>query len=58
MFSELTWLGAILLGLGVLIVGALAGWVIVQAIRRRDDAHDGSRSDFSRRLNSDDNGGR
>ncbi len=54
MFSELTWLGAVLLGLGVIIVVALASWVIVQVIRRRDNARDGGRSDFSRRLNPDD----
>jgi len=35
MFSELKWLGAIVLGLGVLIVMALAWWVIVQVVRRR-----------------------
>ena len=28
--------------------------VIVQVIRRRDNARDGGRSDFSRRLNPDD----
>ncbi len=54
MFSELTWLGAVLLGLGVIIVVALASWVIVQVIRRRDNARDGGRSDFSRRLKPDD----
>ena len=53
MFSELTWLGAVLLGLGVLVVGALAWWMIVQEVRRRDNARDGGRSDFSRRLNPD-----
>jgi hypothetical protein len=35
MFSELTWLGTVLLGLGVLVVGALACWVIVRAARDR-----------------------
>ncbi len=35
MFSELTWLAAVLLGLGVLVVGALAWWVIVRAARDR-----------------------
>ncbi len=62
MFSELTWLGAVLLGLGVLVVGALAWLVIMQAVRRRanarDGGRDGGRSDFSRRLNPDDDGGR
>ncbi len=58
MFSELTWLGTVLLGLGVLVVGALAWWVIVQAIQRRNNARDDGRSDFSRRLNPDDDGGR
>ncbi len=54
MFSELNWLGAVLLGLGVLIVVALAWWVIVQAVHRRDNARDGGRSDYSRRLKPDD----
>ena len=58
MFSELNWLGAVLLGLGVLMVGALAWWVIVQAVRRRYNARDSGRPDFGRRLNSDDDGGR
>ncbi len=58
MFSELNWLGAVLFGLGVLVVGALTWWVIVQAARRRYNARDSGRSDFSRRLNSDDDGGR
>ncbi len=58
MFSELYWLGAVLLGLGVLVVGALAWWVIAQAVHRRYNARDSGRSDFSRRLNSDDDGGR
>ena len=58
MFSELTWLGTVLLGLGVLVVGALAWWVIVQAVRRRYNARDSGRSDFSRRLAPDDDGGR
>jgi len=51
MFSELNWLGAVLLGLGLLVLGALAWWVIVQAVHRRDNARDGGRPDFSRRLN-------
>ncbi len=54
MFSELTWLAAVLLGLGVLVVGALTWWVIVQAVHRRDNARDSGRSDFSRRLKPDD----
>ncbi len=58
MFFELTWLAAVLLGLGVLVVGALAWWAIVQAVQRRYNARDNGRSDFSRRLNSDDDGGR
>ena len=58
MFSELTWLGAVLLGLGVLVVGALAWWAIMQAAHRRANARDSGRSDFSRRLNPDDDGGR
>jgi uncharacterized membrane protein len=58
MFSELTWLGTVLLGLGVLVVGALALWVIVQAIQRRYNARHSGRPDFSHRLNSDDDGGR
>ena len=37
MFSELNWLGAVLLGLGVLVIGALTWWVIVQAVHRRDN---------------------
>ncbi len=40
MFSELNWLGAVLLGLGVLVVGALAWWVIVRATRDRAIARD------------------
>ena len=40
MFSELTWLGAVLLGLGVLVVGALAWSVIVRAVRDRAIARD------------------
>ncbi len=58
MFSELTWLGSVLLGLGVLVVGALAWWAIMQAVRRRYNARTDGRSDFSRRLNSVDDGGR
>ena len=58
MFSELTWLGAVLLGLGVLVVGALAWWAIMQAVHRRANDSGSGRSDFSRRLNSDDDGGR
>ncbi len=58
MFSELNWLGAVLLGLGVLVIGALTWWVFVRAVHRRDNARDGGRSDFSRRLKPDDNGGR
>ncbi len=54
MFSELNWLGAVLLGLGLLVVGALTWWVIVQAVHRRDNARDGGRPDFSRRLKPDD----
>jgi len=40
MFSELTWLGAVLLGLGVLIVGVPAFWVIQRGVRDRADARD------------------
>ncbi len=40
MFSELTWLAAVLLGLGVLVVGALTLWVIVRAARDRAIARD------------------
>jgi hypothetical protein len=58
MFSELTWLAAVLLGLGVLVVGVLAWWAIMQAVHRRYNARDSGRSDFSRRLNPDDDGGR
>jgi hypothetical protein len=58
MFSELYWLGAVLLALGVLVVGALAWWAIMQAVHRRANARDSGRSDFSHRLNSDDDGGR
>jgi len=58
MFSELNWLGAALLGLGVLVIGALTWWVIVQAVHGRDNARDGGRPDFSRRLKPDDDGGR
>ena len=54
MFSELNWLGAVLLGLGVLVIGALTWWVIVQAIHRRDNARDDRGPDFNRRLNPDD----
>ena len=54
MFSELNWLGAVLLGLGVLVIGALTWWVVVQAVHRRDNTRDGGRSDFSRRLKPDD----
>ncbi len=35
MFSELTWLGAVLLGLGVLVVGGPALWMIRRAVRDR-----------------------
>ncbi len=35
MFSELTWLGAVFLGLGVLVVGVPAVWMIVRAVRDR-----------------------
>ncbi len=54
MFSELNWLGAVLLGLGLLVVGALTWWVIVQAVRRRYNVRDSGRPDFSRRLKPDD----
>ncbi len=40
MFSELNWLGAIILGLGVLVVGVAALWVIVRAARDRTIARD------------------
>ncbi len=40
MFSELTWLGAVLLGLGVLVVGVPALWMIVRAVRDRAIARD------------------
>ena len=40
MFSELNWLGAVLLGLGVLVVGIPAVWMIVRAARDRAIARD------------------
>ncbi len=40
MFSELTWLGVVLLGLGVLIVGVPVLWLIVRAARDRASARD------------------
>jgi len=40
MFSELTWLGAALLGLGVLVVGVPAVWTIVRAVRDHAIARD------------------
>ncbi len=40
MFSELTWLGAALLGLGVLVVGGPAVWTIVRAVRDHAIARD------------------
>jgi len=40
MFSELIWLGAILLGLAVLVVVAPRLWMIVRASRDRSDAHE------------------
>jgi hypothetical protein len=51
MFSELTWLGAVLLGLGMLVVGVPALWMIVRAIRDRAIARDsiGSRRRGRRR---------
>ena len=58
MFSELNWLGAVFSGLGVLVIGALTWWGIVRAVHRRDNARDGGRPDFSRRLKPDDDGGR
>ncbi len=33
MYSELTWLGAIVLGLGVLVIGAAVLWVFVRDAR-------------------------
>ena len=35
MFSELTWLCAVLLGLGVLVVGGPVLWMIRRAVRDR-----------------------
>ena len=40
MFSELTWLGVVFLGLGVLVVGVPAVWMIVRAARDRAIARD------------------
>jgi uncharacterized membrane protein len=52
MFSELTWLGAVFLGLGVLVVGVPAVWMIVRAVRGRAfvrDPHGWRRRRRSRR---------
>ena len=53
MFYEMTWVGAILLGLGLLVFVVPAIWMIVQVIRDRTVVRDtdGSRD---RRLNPDD----
>ena len=40
MFSELNWLAAVLLGLGVLVVGIPAVWMIVRTARDRAIARD------------------
>jgi hypothetical protein len=40
MFHELMWLGVVLAVVGVLVVGALAWWVIVRAVRDRAIARD------------------
>ncbi len=40
MFSELTWQGAVLLGLGMLVVGVPAVWMIMRAARDRAIARD------------------
>jgi hypothetical protein len=40
MFSELNWLGAVLLALGVLVVGVPALWMIRRSVRDRAIARD------------------
>ena len=40
MFSELTWLGMVLLALAVLVVGVPALWMIRRSVRDRADARD------------------
>ncbi len=52
MFYELTWLGAVLLGLGVLVVRVPALWMIVRAVRHRAIARD-HRGSRHRRLGPD-----
>jgi hypothetical protein len=40
MYYELTWLGAVLLGVGATALGVPAVWLIVRAIRDRKSAQD------------------
>jgi hypothetical protein len=40
MYYELTWLGAVLLGVGAIALGVPAAWLIVRAIRDRKLARD------------------
>ena len=61
MFSEMTWLGAVLIGLGVLVVGVPILWMIVRAARDRTIARDPKKwrrrsdgSEFRRIHRSDD----
>ena len=35
MFYELNWLGAVLLGLGILVLAGPVSWLIVRALRHR-----------------------
>ena len=44
MFSEVTWLGVIILGLGILVIAVPAVWMIVRAARNRAIARDSNGS--------------
>ena len=53
MYYELTWLGIVLLGLGVLVLAAPAAWLVVRALRERAELrerHSAGRANLHRRL--------
>ena len=57
MYYELTWLGVVLLGLGVLVLGGPAVWLIRRALRERAELREQrskGRSDLHRRLAAND----
>lgn len=57
MFYELTWLGVVLLALGILVLAGPAAWLIRRALRERAELrerHSEGRSNLNRRLAAND----